>query len=107
MGRTGGPARLWRQGGGRQSAQDETALDGSVISHEGLYKQLSAELDIDALAVNTLLQSQAVQELEGTAGTVAFDAAPRANIEKLLAGRAYSMFFPPLKQFRHCQKNGL
>ena len=69
-----------------QSAQDETAMGGSVISHEGLYRQLSAELDIDALAVNTLLQSQAVQELEGTAGAVAFDAAPRANLEELLAG---------------------
>jgi hypothetical protein len=34
---------------------------GSVVSHEGLYRQLTAELDIDALAVNTLLQSQAVQ----------------------------------------------
>ncbi len=39
--------------------QDDTV--GSVVSHEGLYRQLTAELDIDALAVNTLLQSQAVQ----------------------------------------------
>lgn len=65
-----------------QSLQDDTL--GCVVSHEGLYRQLSAELDIDALAVNTLLQSQAIQELDGTAGAVAFDAAPQLNLEDML-----------------------
>ena len=44
------------------------------------------ELDIDALAVNTLLQAHAVQELEGTAGAVAFDAAPQTSLEELATG---------------------
>ena len=47
---------------------------------------MCVELDIDALAVNTLLQSHSVQELEGAAGAVAFDAAPQANLEELLSG---------------------
>ena len=57
-----------------------------VISNAGLYRNTCVELDIDALAVNTLLQSHSVQELEGAAGAVAFDAAPQANLEELLSG---------------------
>ena len=44
------------------------------------------ELDIDALAVNTLLQSHSIHDMEGTAGAVAFDAAPQANLEEMLSG---------------------
>ena len=57
-----------------------------VISNAGLYRNTCVELDIDALAVNTLLQSHSIQELEGAAGAVAFDAAPQANLEELLSG---------------------
>merc|ERR550519_1637584 len=57
-----------------------------VISNSGLYRNTCVELEIDALAVNTLLQSNAVQELEGASGAVAFDAAPQANLEELLTG---------------------
>merc|ERR1719228_750385 len=51
-----------------------------------MYRNVCVELDIDALAVNTLLQSHAVHDLEGAAGAVAFDAAPQANLEELLSG---------------------
>ena len=57
-----------------------------VICNPGLYRNTCVELEIDALAVNTLLQSNAVQELEGASGAVAFDAAPQANLEELLTG---------------------
>ena len=57
-----------------------------VVSSPGLHTSACVELDIDALAVNTLLQAHAVHELEGAAGAVAFDAAPQANLEELLAG---------------------
>ena len=62
-----------------------------VISNSGLYRNTCVELDIDALAVNTLLQSHSIQELEGAAGAVAFDAAPQANLEELLSGSGASL----------------
>jgi len=57
-----------------------------TINAPDMYRTVCVELDIDALAVNTLLQAHAVQELEGTAGAVAFDAAPAAGLEELMAG---------------------
>ena len=66
-----------------QSDQEDVGL---VINNEGFYKNVCVELDLDALAVNTLLQSQSIHDMEGTAGAVAFDAAPQANLEDLLSG---------------------
>merc|ERR1719422_2196988 len=57
-----------------------------TINVPDMYRSVCVELDIDALAVNTLLQANAVQELEGTAGAVAFDAAPQTSLEELASG---------------------
>ena len=57
-----------------------------TINVPDMYRSVCVELDIDALAVNTLLQAHAVQELEGTAGAVAFDAAPQTSLEELATG---------------------
>ena len=57
-----------------------------TINVPDMYRSVCVELDIDALAVNTLLQAHAVQELEGTAGAVAFDAAPQTSLEELASG---------------------
>jgi len=57
-----------------------------VVNNPGIYNNVCAELDIDALAVNTLLQSHAIHDLEGTAGAVAFDAAPQANLQDMMGG---------------------
>ena len=54
-----------------------------VVNNPGIYRNVCAELDIDALAVNTLLQSHAIHDLEGTAGAVAFDSDPQANLQVL------------------------
>jgi len=67
-----------------QTDQDEGF--GLVINNEGFYKNVCVELDLDAVAVNTLLQSQSILDLEGTAGAIAFDAAPQANLEEMLTG---------------------
>jgi hypothetical protein len=37
--------------------------------------------------VNTLLQSHHVNDVEGTAGSVAFDAMPQASLEEMLGGQ--------------------
>ena len=50
----------------------------------GFVENVCVELDIDALAVNTLLQSHSIHDTEGTAGAVAFDAAPQANLEVIV-----------------------
>ena len=56
-----------------------------------MYRNTCVELYIDALAVNTLLQAHAVQELEGTAGAVAFDTALQTNLEELMSGGGASL----------------
>ena len=45
----------------------------------------------DALAVNTLLQSHHVNDVEGTAGSVAFDAMPQASLEEMLGGQGLNI----------------
>ena len=58
-----------------------------TVNQPGAYKTICVELELDALAVNTLLQSAHVHEMEGTAGSVAFDAAPQASLEEMLGGQ--------------------
>ena len=53
----------------------------------GTYRTVCVEIELDALAVNTLLQSHHVNDIEGTAGSVAFDAAPQASLEEMLGGQ--------------------
>ena len=40
---------------------------------------MCVEIELDALAVNTLLQSHHVNDIEGTAGSVAFDTMPQVS----------------------------
>ena len=58
-----------------------------VINQPGLYKTVTVELELDALAVNTLLQSSHVNDVEGAAGSVAFDVMPQASLEEMLGGQ--------------------
>ena len=52
-----------------------------VVNNPAMYRNVCVELDVDALAVNTLQQSHNIHNLEGTSGAVAFDAAPHANLQ--------------------------
>ena len=53
-----------------------------IVNNPGIYNNIiCSELDIDALAVNILLQSHAIHDLEGTAGAVAFGGAHQANLQ--------------------------
>ena len=58
-----------------------------TINLPGAYRTVCVEIELDALAVNTLLQSHHVNDIEGTAGSVAFDAVPQANLEEMLSGQ--------------------
>lgn len=55
------------------SENQEASLD--VCNVPGWYNSVCVELDIDSLAINTLLQSHHVTDIEGTTAVTAFDAA--------------------------------
>ena len=58
------------------------------------------EIELDALAVNTLLQSHHVNDLEGTAGSVAFDTMPAASLEEMLGGQGQFVNHDVVEQIR-------
>ncbi|CAL8111322.1 unnamed protein product [Orchesella dallaii] len=55
-----------------------------VINNPGFYQTVCIELELDGLAVNTLLQSHHVHDIEGTSATVAFDNMPQASLEEMM-----------------------
>ena len=66
---------------------DEVSI---VVNSPGAYRSVCVEIELDALAVNTLLQSHHVHDIEGTAGSVAFDVMPQSSLEDMLSGGAGS-----------------
>lgn len=50
----------------------------------GWYSSVCVELDVDSLAINTLLQSHHVTDIEGTSAITAFDAAAVTSLEDLV-----------------------
>lgn len=64
---------------------DETV--GVEINCPGTYSTVSIEVNLDALAVNTLLQSHHIHDSEGTSGSVAFDTIPQASLEEMMSGQ--------------------
>ncbi|GLG99117.1 DNA polymerase epsilon catalytic subunit [Gryllus bimaculatus] len=75
--------------GGRE-ADDNRLLaefeEGSsvVTNNSGCYSTFCVDLDIDGLAVNTLLQSHHVNDVEGTSAGVSFDSIPQASLEEMM-----------------------
>lgn len=55
-----------------------------MLNHPGCYQSICIELELDGLAVNTVLQSAHVHDIEGTAATVAFDTMPQASLEEMM-----------------------
>ncbi|KAK8403806.1 hypothetical protein O3P69_000115 [Scylla paramamosain] len=58
----------------------------SQINHSSCYSTVCVELDVDALAVTTILQANNINEMEGTSSSVAFDAAPQASLQDMMSG---------------------
>ncbi|KAB7504214.1 DNA polymerase epsilon catalytic subunit A [Armadillidium nasatum] len=61
------------------------------INNSGAYSTVCLELDIDALAVNTILQAPHISEIEGTSSFIAYDAAPQANLQDIIGGTESSL----------------
>ncbi|CAG2057158.1 unnamed protein product [Timema podura] len=59
-----------------------------VTNNPDCYSTFCVELDIDGLAVNTLLQSHHVNDIEGTSSCVAFDTIPQASLEEIVGGQS-------------------
>ena len=75
----------------RLMTEAEDASFSVTVNAPGAYKTVCVEIEMDALAVNTLLQSHHVNDIEGTAGSVAFDAAPQSSLEEMLGGHGPSL----------------
>lgn len=71
----------------RLMTEAEDASLSVTVNSPGAYRQVCVEIELDALAVTTLLQSAHVQDIEGTAGSVAFDTMPQASLEEMLGGQ--------------------
>ncbi|XP_077864309.1 DNA polymerase epsilon catalytic subunit A-like [Saccoglossus kowalevskii] len=56
------------------------------VNNPGCYPSVCVELDIASLAVNTLLQSHHINEMEGGAGNIAFDVIPQTSLEDMVTG---------------------
>ncbi|KAJ8035463.1 DNA polymerase epsilon catalytic subunit A [Holothuria leucospilota] len=57
------------------------------VNQSDFYQTVCIELDMASLAVNTLLQSHQINELEGGAGSIAFDAIPQSSLEEMVTGQ--------------------
>lgn len=57
-----------------------------VCNISGWYSSVCVDLDIDSLAINTLLQSHHVTDIEGTSSATAFDAAATTSLDDMMSG---------------------
>ncbi|KAJ4448291.1 hypothetical protein ANN_10305 [Periplaneta americana] len=78
--------------GGREADDNrlltECEESSSVVTNNpGCYSTVCIELNIDGLAVNTLLQSHHVNDIEGTSSSVSFDTIPQASLEEMMGGQ--------------------
>uniref|UniRef100_A0A673NPS8 DNA polymerase epsilon catalytic subunit n=1 Tax=Sinocyclocheilus rhinocerous TaxID=307959 RepID=A0A673NPS8_9TELE len=78
--------------GGKEADDSRLVMEsderGSMdINSHGCYSTVCVELDIQSLAVNTILQSQHVNDMEGGASMgVSFDVIQHASLEEMMSG---------------------
>lgn len=53
---------------------------------------MCVELDVDSLAINTLLQSHHVTDIEGTNAATAFDAVTHTSIDDMMSGNQAAVY---------------
>ncbi|KAB0803610.1 hypothetical protein PPYR_00580 [Photinus pyralis] len=64
-------------------SQEESS---ELCNKPGWYSSICIELDIDSLAINTLLQAHHITDIEGTSSATAFDAAVPPSLDELISG---------------------
>uniref|UniRef100_K7GCA2 DNA polymerase epsilon catalytic subunit n=1 Tax=Pelodiscus sinensis TaxID=13735 RepID=K7GCA2_PELSI len=81
-----------RESGGKIARSNRLVMEfddrASVeINNPGCYSTVCVELDLQSLAVNTILQSHHINDMEGAASTsVSFDVLPQASLEDMVTG---------------------
>ncbi|XP_014243351.1 DNA polymerase epsilon catalytic subunit A [Cimex lectularius] len=78
--------------GGREADDNRLLTDfeestSTVTNTPGSYTSVCVELDIDSLAVNTLLQSHHVHDIEGVSSSIGFDTIPQASLQEMVEGQ--------------------
>uniref|UniRef100_A0A0A9Y3R9 DNA polymerase epsilon catalytic subunit n=1 Tax=Lygus hesperus TaxID=30085 RepID=A0A0A9Y3R9_LYGHE len=78
--------------GGREADDNRLLTDfeestNVVTNNPGCYTSVCVELDIDSLAVNTLLQAHHVHDIEGASAGIGFDSVPHASLEEMVGGQ--------------------
>ncbi|KAJ8379395.1 hypothetical protein SKAU_G00001730 [Synaphobranchus kaupii] len=78
--------------GGKEADDSRLVMEGEdrgsvEINTQGCYSTVCVELDLQSLAVNTILQSQHVNDMEGGASLgVSFDVIQQASLEDMMSG---------------------
>ncbi|KAG7263406.1 hypothetical protein CRUP_007412, partial [Coryphaenoides rupestris] len=78
--------------GGREADDSRLVMESDdrvsvEINAQGCYSTVCVELDLQSLAVNTILQSQHVNDMEGGASLgVSFDVIQQASLEDMMSG---------------------
>ncbi|XP_034952341.1 DNA polymerase epsilon catalytic subunit 1 [Chelonus insularis] len=57
-----------------------------TANKSGTYSSVCVELEVESLAINTLLQSNRVNDIDGTSSFVAFHVAPQASLQDMVSG---------------------
>lgn len=77
-------------GGSEEDANDAEELVAPQLSNKGCYSSVVLEMELQDLAINAVLQSALVNEMEGSgAGSLAFDSASH-NLDEYAKGTANS-----------------
>lgn len=59
-----------------------------VCNKSGWYSSVCVELDIDSLAINTLLQAHHVSDIEGTSASTAFDSVHTMSVDEMVGNHS-------------------
>lgn len=74
----------------------------SIANYPGTYSSVCVELDIESLAVNTLLQSHHVNDVDGTSSFVAFHAAAQVSLQEMVTGSSTTATIPSYDETALC-----
>lgn len=72
-------------------AENQTT-SSEICNAAGWYSSVCVELDVDSLAINTLLQSPHVADVEGTSATTAFGATAPVSLDDLVGGNPVTVY---------------
>ncbi|KAK9679178.1 protein of unknown function (DUF1744) [Popillia japonica] len=63
-----------------------------ICNNPGWYSSMCVELDIDSLAICTLLQSPHITTVEGTSNATSFDAASHTSLDEMVSGNPMTIY---------------